>query len=185
MWCSWPTYVHQVSTLFLLLVHRCPVLYFRRRTEFRMLEEPSVLLSDQDLNAMITEMRMSNPAVQESIVTGYLQSRGYQINRERVRQALWFTDPLSSALRWPGGLTHQRPYSVAGPNSLWHIGMTLYLCVLCSSYMIVISMHHYSCPYAQIVTWNWCSGILLHMLELTGIAVWSFTRSVLTIVFYQ
>lgn len=53
-----------------------------------MLEEPSVLLSDQDLNAMITEMRMSNPAVQESIVTGYLQSRGYQINRERVRQAL-------------------------------------------------------------------------------------------------
>lgn len=36
--------------------------------------------------------------------------------------ALRTADPLSAALRWPGGLTVRRPYSVAGPNSLWHIG---------------------------------------------------------------
>ncbi len=88
-----------------------------------MLEEPSVQLSAQELTSLISELRMSNPSIGESLVTGCLRSRGYQISRERVRQALRLSDPLSSALRWPGGLTHRRPYSVAGPNSLWHIGM--------------------------------------------------------------
>jgi len=32
------------------------------------------------------------------------------------------TDPLHTALRWRGNLTPRHPYSVAGPNSLWHIG---------------------------------------------------------------
>ena len=39
-----------------------------------------------------------------------------------MRTSLRAVDPLSAALRWPGGLTVCRPYSVAGPNSLWHIG---------------------------------------------------------------
>ena len=32
------------------------------------------------------------------------------------------TDPINTALRWRGNLSNRRPYSVPGPNSLWHIG---------------------------------------------------------------
>jgi hypothetical protein len=94
---------------------------FRRRADFGMLEDPSADLSDEDLLAFVSDMRSTTHTVGESLVTGSLRSRGYRVSRERVRQALRSSDPLSSALRWPGGLTHRRPYSVAGPNSLWHI----------------------------------------------------------------
>ena len=98
------------------------LLFCRRRADFGMLEDPSADLSDEDLLAFVSDMRSTTHTVGESLVTGSLRSRGYRVSRERVRQALRSSDPLSSALRWPGGLTHRRPYSVAGPNSLWHIG---------------------------------------------------------------
>ena len=87
-----------------------------------MLEDPSANLSDEDLLAFVSDMRSTTHVVGESLVTGSLRARGFHICRERVRQALRSSDPLSSALRWPGVLTRRRPYSVAGPNSLWHIG---------------------------------------------------------------
>ena len=53
---------------------------------------------------------------------GRLRSLGYQVTRDRVRQAIRATDPLSVALRILPAVTSRRPYSVPGPNSLWHIG---------------------------------------------------------------
>ena len=53
---------------------------------------------------------------------GRLRNMGYRVSRERVRNAVREIDPLSSALRWTGGLSRRQPYSVAGPNSLWQIG---------------------------------------------------------------
>ena len=47
-----------------------------------------------------------------------------KVTRERVRQSLRSIDPIGVVLRWPAGATRRRPYSVAGPNSLWHIGMS-------------------------------------------------------------
>jgi hypothetical protein len=67
-------------------------------------------------------MQRDNPYVGESLVTGRLRSLGYLVTREKVRQVLPSVNPISSALRWPGVLRHRRPYSVAGRNSLWHIG---------------------------------------------------------------
>ena len=87
-----------------------------------MLEDPSKEISDEDLKATIAEIQSSMPCVDTSIVIGRIRSMGYTITRERVRQALRQQDPLSSALRWPGVVSPRRPYSVAGPNSLWHIG---------------------------------------------------------------
>ena len=69
-------------------------------------------MTSEDLTSFISEVRITTPYVGESLVSGRLRSLGYRVSRERVRQALRSTDPLSSALRWPG----------AGPNSLWHIG---------------------------------------------------------------
>lgn len=94
----------------------------RRRASFGMLDDPSSDISDCDLVSFISEMQRTTPFIGESMVMGRLRSLGYNVNREKVRQALRSANPLSNALRWPGVLTSRRPYSVPGPNTLWHIG---------------------------------------------------------------
>ena len=54
---------------------------------------------------------------------GRLRSMGYSVTRSRLRQAIRDIDPLHTALRWRGSLSVRHPYSVPGPNSLWHIGI--------------------------------------------------------------
>ena len=87
-----------------------------------MLAEPSRSLDDDDLKTVLTQMRRELPKLGERMVVGRLRSLGYDITRARVREAVRSTDPINTALRWQGGLTPRRPYSVPGPNSLWHIG---------------------------------------------------------------
>lgn len=94
----------------------------RRRVEFGMIDSAHTELSDEDLASFIRQFRLDYQGVGESMASGLLRSRGYRIPRARIRSALKTSDPLSSALRWPGRLTRRRVYSVAGPNSLWHIG---------------------------------------------------------------
>ena len=72
--------------------------------------------------SMIRSIRQDTVYSGVSMMWGSLQARGVKVTRERVRQALRSIDPISVALRWPAGATRRRPYSVAGPNSLWHIG---------------------------------------------------------------
>jgi len=98
---------------------------YRRREEFGMLEEPTATLTDSELKQKISEIRKILPEVGEKIIQGQLRSMGYQIPRCRVRESLQFIDPVNTALRWPGGVTARRQYSVPGPNSLWHIGKYL------------------------------------------------------------
>ena len=96
----------------------------RRRVDFGLIDNPSADMSDTDLVSYVTTLRQAMPNVGESMVAGSLRSHGYRITRARIRNALHTSDPLSQALRWPGVLSRRRPYSVAGPNSLWHIGET-------------------------------------------------------------
>ena len=49
-----------------------------------------------------------------------LRSQGVYVQRERLRDSIHQTDPVNTALRWHQ-LVRRRPYSVRGPNSLWHI----------------------------------------------------------------
>lgn len=60
------------------------------------------------------------------MAAGLFRSRGYRVTRSRIRSALRSEDPISSVLHWPGGLTRRHMYSVAGPNSLWLIGIYRY-----------------------------------------------------------
>ena len=92
-----------------------------------MINDASTSLSDPDLLSLVREIHSHSPSIGASMVWGHIRARGYQVTRERVRTSLRAVDPLSAALRWPGGLAVRRPYSVAGPNSLWHIDN---LCVL-------------------------------------------------------
>ena len=73
---------------------------------------------------MIRSIRQDIAYSGVSMTWGSLQAKGVKVTRERVRLALRTIDPIGAALRWPAGATRRRPYSVAGPNSLWHIGKT-------------------------------------------------------------
>ena len=84
--------------------------------EFGLVDYPNSDLSDEDLLAMIREFWQDNPDVGESMAAGLLRARGYRVVRARIRDALRNSDPLSAALRWPGGITRRLVYSVAGPN---------------------------------------------------------------------
>ena len=95
---------------------------YRRRVEFGLLNEPTTSVSTSDLLLRIQTMRNEFPEMGETMLWGRLRSMGVQVTRERIRNALRLTDPLAMALRWRGGLTRRRAYSVPGPNSLWHIG---------------------------------------------------------------
>ena len=95
-----------------------------------MLDDTSSMITDAELSAVIHELRSESPTLGVTLVIGRLRSMGYKVTRERVRIMLRRADPLSSALRWAGGLSRRQPYSVAGPNSLWHIGESLFVHLL-------------------------------------------------------
>ena len=75
-----------------------------------MVDFPTSDLSDEDLSSMIGEFRQDNPDVGESMAAGLLRARGYGVTLARIRNALRNNDPLSAALRWPGGFTRRRVY---------------------------------------------------------------------------
>ena len=54
------------------------------------------------------------------MVIGILRSKGFFLPRHRVRDFIGDHDPVSVLLHWTQA-TVLRKYSVAGPNSLWHI----------------------------------------------------------------
>ena len=95
---------------------------YRYRRDFNMVSETRQTLSDHQLRVIITELRSEVPTIGETMVMGHLRAHGYSVTRERMRQAIHATDPINTSLRWRGNLSHRRPYSVPGPNSLWHLG---------------------------------------------------------------
>ena len=54
------------------------------------------------------------------MVQGHLRNMGITILRERIRSSIARVDPSNCRLRW-ATVVSRRTYSVAGPNSLWHI----------------------------------------------------------------
>lgn len=96
---------------------------YRRCVEFQMVQSVSATLSDDELKLLLTSMRKEHPSMGQTMVWGRLRSMGFSVTRERVRRAIRRTDPLYTALRWRGDTIKRQPYSVPGPNSLWHLGM--------------------------------------------------------------
>ena len=94
---------------------------YRRRDEYGLIDETHRHVSDQELSHIVEDLRVELPDIGESMVAGRLRAMGYRVARERIREAVRRSDPLNTALRWHG-IASRRPYSVPGPNSLWHIG---------------------------------------------------------------
>lgn len=106
------------------------VTLFRRRRELG-INDTDILMSmdDNQLRSFVSQVREEFPTIGESLVIARIHSAGYHVSRSRIRSAIRITDPINTALRWRGITTTRRPYSVAGPNSLWHIGMWLQVAV--------------------------------------------------------
>ena len=98
-----------------------------RMTIYRRCQEYNITTNghtpdDGELRRLIGDVRRNFPDIGERMVMGRIRAMRMRVSRERVRNILHETDPLSSALRAPRGPTSRQPYSVPGPNSLWHIG---------------------------------------------------------------
>ena len=97
---------------------------YRRRVEYDMVEDPRIVPDDSELRHLVEQTRQELPYLGEVMVMGRLRALGYYVTRSRLRQVIYDTDPINRALRWGSNLHVCRPYSVPGPNSLWHIGIT-------------------------------------------------------------
>ena len=53
-------------------------------------------------------------------MSGHLRSLGLRVQRDRIRESIGRVDPENSRIRWAVVIS-RRAYSVAGPNSLWHV----------------------------------------------------------------
>lgn len=94
----------------------------RHRVDCGLLHEQRDVLSDVELDEIIVELKRDLPYSGQVMLLGRLRSMGYYTTRARVRESIRRVDPLNTPLRW-GRMAHQRrPYSVPGPNSLWHLG---------------------------------------------------------------
>ena len=109
-----------VSISKMVLVSRMTV--YRRRVAYGLLNEPSSAISDEDLTTLVRQTIAQHPCVGQSFIWGVIRSQGYSVTRERVRRTIRQCDPINTTLRWGGVLTPRQPYSVPGPNSLWHLG---------------------------------------------------------------
>ena len=55
-----------------------------------------------------------------SLESRHLRSLGLRVQRDRIRESIANVEPGNSRIRWAVVIS-SRAYSVAGPNSLWHI----------------------------------------------------------------
>ena len=78
-------------------------------------------ISNEQLDYIVQQfMREHGTLVGYSLVSGHLRSIGKRVQRDRIRASIGRVDPENSRIRWAVVIS-RRTYSVAGPNSLWHI----------------------------------------------------------------
>ena len=85
-------------------IHFC-----RRRLEYGLTTDPNNEVSDHELTSLIHLIRQDAPYSGVSMICGSRHARGVKVTRERARSTLRSVDPLSVAIRWPGGATKRRP----------------------------------------------------------------------------
>ena len=78
-------------------------------------------ISNEQLDTIVTQFLTNHGnLVGYSIVSGHLRSLGLRVQRDRIRESIRRVDSRNSRIRW-AVIVSRRSYSVAGPNSLWHI----------------------------------------------------------------
>ena len=78
-------------------------------------------MKDEELDSIVNEFVNHHSRLAGQVYTsGYLQSLGLRIQRQRVRESLVRVDPDNRVLRW-GVLVSRPVYYVPWPNSVWHM----------------------------------------------------------------
>ena len=92
---------------------------YERRRELNIMDDNFSSISDEELADLIRVVKEELP---ERMMVGILHSKGVNVQRRRVREAIYKVDPIGVSLHWSKKL-YQRQYTVPGPNSLWHLGL--------------------------------------------------------------
>lgn len=86
------------------------------------------VLSDSQVDSMISKIVQQHPHAGYRMVRAYLMNRGHRLTEKRVRQSLGRIDPRGVALRWcKHHCINRRMYYVPHPNALWHIDANMSL----------------------------------------------------------
>ncbi|XP_072558004.1 uncharacterized protein [Paramormyrops kingsleyae] len=94
----------------------------RRLRQFNLsLQSHYTNLTDSDLDERVQEVVNGNDELGVESVRARLIGIGVVVQRQRVWQSLNRIDPGAAAHRAMSHRLHRRTYSVAGPNSLWHL----------------------------------------------------------------
>lgn len=78
------------------------------------------LITDSELDEIVEEFVSRFPTAGQKTLAGHLCTLGYHLQRARIRDSLYRVDPWGVEER-SRRVLHRRKYTVAGPNSLWHI----------------------------------------------------------------
>ena len=57
-------------------------------------------ITDDDLDAVLMEIKNQFPYDGESFISGHLRARGIQVQRWRMRESIYRVNPVNAALRW-------------------------------------------------------------------------------------
>ena len=74
-------------------------------------------LTDTELDQRVEAIKIDMPDVGQRMVQGLLRSQGISVPQRSLKRI----DPINVGLRWRPRI-QLKPYSVPGPNSLWHVG---------------------------------------------------------------
>lgn len=77
-------------------------------------------ISDSQLDDAVSEIQQQHPNIGLVMLQGFLKQNGVNVQRYRIRESVYRTDPIRRSLRWHQTL-ERRTYCVKGANSLWHI----------------------------------------------------------------
>ena len=92
--------------------------------ELAVLDTLQTVVSDEDLQLLVSELKLQFPDAGECMLSGFIRARGIHVSRDKLRCAIHAVDPINTALQWNAKI-QRRTYSVPGPSFLWHIGITL------------------------------------------------------------
>lgn len=102
-------------------IFRCSIRTIERRLHEKQIYLRSfTLMSDDELDELVSEITRANPLSGEKTISGRLRSQGIQIQRQRIREAMQRVDPTGVEMRKRRALT-RRKYNVDSPNALWHL----------------------------------------------------------------
>ena len=119
-----------------------------------MVDDPRHIPSDQELLQLVEDINKQLPYLGEVMVMGRLRSMGYYVTRSRLRLAIRDVDPINRALRWGGNVRARHPYSVPGPNSLWHIGKCYCTWVTCVQVIYMKIIHCFPDGHHKLIRWR-------------------------------